>query len=572
MLTLDRRPFSFKEMIGQKTILREMETRARKMDFPEVMLFCGPSGTGKTTLAYIISALLNDKNPLHDADGTPEPNPESPSSKDIINTRFVRDILFKDASSMSKDDVLSLSSEVASAPMYDKNRVVIIDECFSKNTPILVKDVDGTPKSMRIADVKEGDEVYVDTSLKTTKKVLHQFVHYIPLDRLRIVTIQRAVDYSEKARGECILTTADHKFLVHDDDIGDGEEEGHWVEADNLKRWDDILYAPFESGKPDIRCRVLSVNKFNGVDKELFRNGNAYGWYYIDSIGMPELDWYRNGWNEWFGIDEMKDGCVPMYDLEVEDVHRYFAGGVLVHNCQELGRFGKGAMLTFLEKKRKGTYIIMCTMDESAFDKSIKSRATIYRFQSPTEDEIAKYLFNYTQQLNLPVNNDTEDFYTEGLYAIAGGCDGSVRMALQMLDRCIQGGIYRASDIESEFGVVSSKKFENIFYKLLHGDMDVMNDVLNLDPEAFYRKLLSDVANAYLYRTTGCLKNRFRAKLYESVSTSALKVLLNVLDGVERNGYFRKDFFYVALADGVKEIASEGKSTEAQTSRRRVPV
>jgi DNA polymerase III subunit gamma/tau len=128
MLTQTYRPFSFNDMIGQNGILKEMKKRSKTMDFPEVMIFEGESGTGKSTIARIIAALINDKNPIINKDKTKDPNPESPSSKSVLEERFNRDIIHYDASSMGKEDVLNLSKSVNNAPMFDSNRVIIIDE------------------------------------------------------------------------------------------------------------------------------------------------------------------------------------------------------------------------------------------------------------------------------------------------------------------------------------------------------------------------------------------------------------------------------------------------------------
>ena len=127
MLSLDKRPRSFYDFVGQKVTLSEMEKRANDDDWPQVMFFVGPSGTGKTSLAYIVSSIMNDPNTIK-KDGKIYPNLESPQVKDIFEQKFRRDVNFYDASTMGKDDVLALQREVSSSSMYDKNKILIIDE------------------------------------------------------------------------------------------------------------------------------------------------------------------------------------------------------------------------------------------------------------------------------------------------------------------------------------------------------------------------------------------------------------------------------------------------------------
>lgn len=128
MLSLDRRPKSFDDFVGQKTTIKEMERRASQKDWPSVMFFVGPSGTGKTSLALVIAALMQDSNPLSLKSGKINPNLESPEVKDIFNLKFHKDVSFYDASSMSKEDVLKLQEQVRTPSMYGDKKVIIIDE------------------------------------------------------------------------------------------------------------------------------------------------------------------------------------------------------------------------------------------------------------------------------------------------------------------------------------------------------------------------------------------------------------------------------------------------------------
>ena len=131
MYSLEYRPYSLNDMVGQKGILVEFKNRSYKGNFPQVMIFEGLSGTGKTTLALIVAGILNCKEPKRITDGNIcyiNPCGICKPCIDIKNEVFGRDIYFLDASSMSKDDVLNIQNKVNVMPMYDKNKIIIVDE------------------------------------------------------------------------------------------------------------------------------------------------------------------------------------------------------------------------------------------------------------------------------------------------------------------------------------------------------------------------------------------------------------------------------------------------------------
>lgn len=130
MLALKERPVKFSEMIGHKTTKKTLQTAFKNNSVPQVMFFLGKSGTGKTTASFIISALLNCNNPIDN-----EPCGECPACKDVFEEKFNRDVIRLNGGDIGKDEVNDLKNKVSYAPMYDKNKVVILEEghLISKN-------------------------------------------------------------------------------------------------------------------------------------------------------------------------------------------------------------------------------------------------------------------------------------------------------------------------------------------------------------------------------------------------------------------------------------------------------
>ena len=221
MLTQSLRPFSWNEVVGQKGIVKELKKRSKDMSFPEVMLFEGASGTGKSTMAFIVAALLSDRNPIVHEDGTKDPNPESPSSKAIIDMRFNRDVIYKDASNMSKEDILALSRDISNAPMYDKVKVVIIDE------------------AQNLGYASKGASL---TLLEKKRKNTYLILCTMDVDKLDKAIKSRATTYSFKSPSsteiaELLMTYTDenHLNLPLDDSMMEFYQKGIFMLAENCE-------------------------------------------------------------------------------------------------------------------------------------------------------------------------------------------------------------------------------------------------------------------------------------------------------------------------------------------------
>lgn len=353
MLAINNRPFSLNHIIGNKGIVSEFKTRSLTHDYPNVMLFVGASGTGKTTLANIVASLINDENPIKQ-DGFLDPNPESPASKSILTEKYNRDTSFYDASRMSKEDVLKLEELVSTQPMFDKYRVVIIDE------------------------------------------------------------------------------------------------------------------------------------------------------------------------------------------------------------AQELSKTSKGVVLKLLEKKRSNTYIILCTMNPDAFDSSIRGRGLLYTFKSPSSSDIAANLFDLATRTGheLP-----ESFLETGIFTVAENCEGSVRMSVQMLERCLMGGFFTSEQIEAEFGVMSNAKLAEIVSSLIRGDAKQFEAIKKMDPKEFFYASYKFISEALVFLRTGYVEATWKEAQYKAFEKIVPQVenLFTLYADIEQKmgSFFKPSYFLARLTECYTKVKSE---------------
>lgn len=116
------RPTNFDEVVGQTQIIQTLKNAIVQDRIAHAYLFCGPRGTGKTSIAKIFAKMLNckseDKAPCGECESCKMAT--SGSHPDIIEIDA--------ASNNGVDEVRNLIDKVKYAPMEGKYKIYIIDE------------------------------------------------------------------------------------------------------------------------------------------------------------------------------------------------------------------------------------------------------------------------------------------------------------------------------------------------------------------------------------------------------------------------------------------------------------
>lgn len=181
------------------SVRERLESLLKKGNFPQVLLFAGPKGTGKTSSARIIAAILNDpSNDIQSGKSLKEPDQKAEIVQAIREGRSFVVQELDAASNRGIDEIRSLKEQLALPPQGGKVAVFILDEVHMLTTEAfnaLLKMLEDTPE--HVVFILATTEIH-----KIPPTVLSRCytIHFQKASQKELLTVLKRIAKAEKIK------------------------------------------------------------------------------------------------------------------------------------------------------------------------------------------------------------------------------------------------------------------------------------------------------------------------------------------------------------------------------------
>lgn len=211
--------------------------------------------------------------------------------------------------------------------------------------------------------------------------------------------------------------------------------------------------------------------------------------------------------SRWSGKDAMLE-----FTQSISTRPLYSRNGIRVCIIEEADQASSAAMLSLLkilESPKSFNKFILCSMEDKGVPKSVLSRCQCYNIKPLNIKDIMYGLKHILDETGLWEDEKIpQEFKLEGLATIAGVCEGSMRVAVQHLEKCIVNEVYTKSEIMNLLEVIDESTVWEMMDSLLKGEKNetVLRSIVGMKTGEqimhFYQYCIMMLGEAVLYKET----------------------------------------------------------------------
>ena len=190
------RPQTFEDIVGQEYIVKTLQNAIKEHKLAHAYLFCGPRGTGKTSIARIFAKAIN-------CTGENVPCETCENCK-TFNEGSHPDIIELDAASNNQiDNIRDLVNKTYLSPMMGKYKIYIIDEVhmLSSNAfSVFLKTIEEPPANVIFILATTEPQKVINTVISRCQRFnFHKISKNAMLERLKLIMEKEGYPYEEEA-------------------------------------------------------------------------------------------------------------------------------------------------------------------------------------------------------------------------------------------------------------------------------------------------------------------------------------------------------------------------------------
>jgi DNA polymerase III subunit gamma/tau len=209
------------------------------------------------------------------------------------------------------------------------------------------------------------------------------------------------------------------------------------------------------------------------------------------------------------GKDDMSDFLENVEQPPLYDPRRI----LIIEESDQLSKSAINALHKVLEKPRPNLMFILLSMTASGVPPSIVSRCQTYNLKKVSLSQVMYYLKSILEKEGVWDDKAVPDeFKMQGIAKIAEACDGSLREAVQLLERAVLGKYYTLKELQENLNIQDETVSLGFLEDCLTFSSNAFQTIDGLDTTAvneFVAFNSAVIAGITALTTSGYIKNAY---------------------------------------------------------------